>query len=168
MVQMLMLKNTLAEHHCCVRRVALQVLYHPLLKEYVGRTPLLYASAAGHYNIVQVLLNSNADINATDLDGRTALINAMDNGRDNIFSLLIEKGADVNKGEFDRGETPLHWAAKYAGRLHFAKMLLEKGADIKAEDDMGSTPLDYAVEAGNKEFQKLLKKSQKKWWLFWK
>ena len=43
------------------------------------------------------------------------------------------------------GETPLHWAAS-GGSPAVVDLLIARGADMKAEDDEGKTPADYAGE----------------------
>jgi ankyrin repeat protein len=50
----------------------------------------------GHTEIVQLLLEKGADVNAKNKYGRTALIYATERGYTEIVQLLLEKGADVN------------------------------------------------------------------------
>jgi len=71
-----------------------------------GGTPLLYAAAYGHKEIVELLIAADADLNVRDEDGKTTLHFAALNGRKVIVELLIAKGADVNAKDED-GETPL-------------------------------------------------------------
>src|SRR5690606_17724294 len=53
------------------------------------------ASANGNINIVQALLNANANINIADDSGLTPLMSAAYMGNDNLVSLLIQKGAFI-------------------------------------------------------------------------
>lgn len=55
----------------------------------------------------------------------------------------------------DDGQTPLHLAAIY-GHTGIAQYLLNKGADIKAQDISGTTPLHEAVRYGNIEIARQL------------
>ncbi len=55
----------------------------------------------------------------------------------------------------DDGQTPLHLAAIY-GHAGIAQYLLNKGADIKAQDISGTTPLHEAVRYGNSEIARQL------------
>ncbi|GAG32913.1 unnamed protein product, partial [marine sediment metagenome] len=57
--------------------------------------------------------------------------------------LLISGGAKVD-GRDERGQTPLHLAAKY-GLKDVAELLLTKGGDAKAFDNNGDTPLHLAA-----------------------
>ena len=62
---------------------------------------------------------------------------------------LIELGADINATTFLSWETPLHYACGY-GKIFAVRALLEKGADISAENGTGKTPLDLVkLEAKN-------------------
>ena len=69
-----------------------------------GRTPLIWASASGHLEIVKLLIEKGADVNAksTDgwansTDGWTALYWASKHDHPDIVRLLIKKGAIVNE-----------------------------------------------------------------------
>jgi ankyrin repeat protein len=53
--------------------------------------------------------------------------------------------------------TPLHESAA-SGRLEFATLLLEHGADVNAKTAEGKTPLDYAREHDRTEMVELLRK----------
>jgi ankyrin repeat protein len=55
----------------------------------------------------------------------------------------------------ERGETPLHWAAKSNSR-DVAELLIAKGADVNAEDKYGNTPLFAAVESNSRDVVELL------------
>lgn len=51
-------------------------------KRYVGNTPLHDATIAGHVNIVRILIDSKADVNATNNFNETALHYAVENSKD--------------------------------------------------------------------------------------
>uniref|UniRef100_A0A7N6B1A5 Arf-GAP domain-containing protein n=1 Tax=Anabas testudineus TaxID=64144 RepID=A0A7N6B1A5_ANATE len=55
---------------------------------------------------------------------------------------------DLNLFETEKGNTPLHVAAK-AGQVSQAELLTVYGADPGALDSSGKTPIDYAREAGH-------------------
>ena len=70
-----------------------------------------YLAFNGYKNIVNILLQNDADVNAADGDGLTPLHDAAYNGHTDIVDLLIENKADINAKDI-YGLTPLHWAGK--------------------------------------------------------
>ena len=65
----------------------------------------------------------------------------------------LAAGTDVNAKNV--GSTPLHWAAK-KGHKEIAELLIEKGADLNAKQNLGWTPLHNAASSGHKEIAELL------------
>uniref|UniRef100_A0A8C2HM56 G protein-coupled receptor kinase interacting ArfGAP 2b n=1 Tax=Cyprinus carpio TaxID=7962 RepID=A0A8C2HM56_CYPCA len=63
---------------------------------------------------------------------------------------LLSLGAQANFFHSEKGNTPLHVAAK-AGQLLQAELLTVYGADPGAPDSSGNTPIDYARQAGHQE-----------------
>ncbi|XP_034548875.1 ARF GTPase-activating protein GIT2a isoform X1 [Notolabrus celidotus] len=61
---------------------------------------------------------------------------------------LLSLGAQANFFHPEKGNTPLHVAAK-AGQVSQAELLTVYGADPGAPDSNGKTPIDYAKEAGH-------------------
>ena len=62
-----------------------------------GMTPLILASKFGHKDVVSVLLDYGADVEAKDIyRNLTAAWWASHNGHDDIVSLLRKHGATVN------------------------------------------------------------------------
>jgi hypothetical protein len=61
-----------------------------------GMTALLYASRWNNFDLVQMLVERGADINARNRNGSTALSIAQDNGNAQITEFLIERGAVQN------------------------------------------------------------------------
>ncbi|XP_061672338.1 ARF GTPase-activating protein GIT2a isoform X4 [Syngnathoides biaculeatus] len=61
---------------------------------------------------------------------------------------LLSLGAQANFFHPEKGNTPLHVAAK-AGQVSQAELLTVYGADPGAPDSNGKTPMDYAREAGH-------------------
>ncbi len=108
-----------------------------------------------------------------DGQGRTLLHVAAIHGRLEIARLLLERGLPVD-GRDAHGQTPLHAAAygihwippeRHGMRLYrgcgseqaaVARLLLERGADLRARDDRRSTPLHLAAKGGNLEVARLL------------
>jgi ankyrin repeat protein len=69
--------------------------------------------------------------------------------------LIVEHSQDVNAQGFKDRETPLH----VASRMDFgevARILLKHGADIKAEDRIGCSPLKRAAIEGHVEVTRVL------------
>jgi ankyrin repeat protein len=119
-------------------------------KDSRGATPLMYAAAFGNVTQMKLLLESGADVNAQNTFHATALIWA---GGDAVKSrLLIEHGADVNV-RTQQGRTALMAAAKRNGNADLVRLLLKKGADVKAPGDTTMIP---AAQSGDVEIMRLL------------
>eukprot|EP01125_Pyxidicula_operculata_P015009 TRINITY_DN5071_c0_g1_i1.p1 TRINITY_DN5071_c0_g1~~TRINITY_DN5071_c0_g1_i1.p1 ORF type:complete len:271 (-),score=59.99 TRINITY_DN5071_c0_g1_i1:131-943(-) len=57
---------------------------------------------------------------------------------------FIQDGADINERDWDRGNTPLHWASA-SGHLDSIEVLLEYGADVNISNKHGRTPLHVLI-----------------------
>jgi ankyrin repeat protein len=69
-----------------------------------GSTPLGDAAFHGNLEIVKLLIDQGADVNATNRDGNTPLIVAAFMCRTEVVQYLLERGASLNHKN-DRGET---------------------------------------------------------------
>jgi len=120
-------------------------------------TALHVASRNGHTEIVEMLLEKGAYVNAKTNEGITALNRASEKGHTETVARLLEKGADVNAKDSD-GWTALMWASRN-GHTETVTILLEEGADVNAKDNyfLGSTALDIAIKKEHPEIVKLLK-----------
>ena len=109
-------------------------------------TALLHACFFGHEEIVNLLLQRKANVNAETKQGNTALRIACDNGRVAVAQLLIDNNADVNvRNEY--GETALHEASSQ-GRDEIVRFLLENKADVDVRNQNGETALHKACVSG--------------------
>lgn len=87
---------------------------------------------------------------------------------EDIVKMLIEKGANVNATN-NKGDTSIHWAAKsgnyldflkfcrkykhflnFIGQTNVAKILIEYGADVKAENENKFTAMHDASQNGKR------------------
>ena len=122
-----------------------------------GRTLLHWACKYEFSNeeaIVARCIHLNASVDAQDNYGNTPLHYA---AWFSAVKLLTEAGADLRmltaeqakKQSFRDGRKSfLHWAAETGSEI-IAERCLQLGADVKAEDMYGETPLHYAAESGH-------------------
>ena len=95
--------------------------------------PLSCAVCWGRTDVVKVLIDNGADVNAKDDSGDTPLHWAAFTGARKITRMLIAAGADVNAKDSE-GWTPLHMAALH-GQGRIVRMLLAAGADPNISDN---------------------------------
>ena len=120
-----------------------------------GQSRLHIAAVNGNDDVVRVLLERGADINARTSTQRTPLHIAVEKWHDEVVRMLLERGADVNARNMWQA-TPLHIAA-FHGDDEVARMLLERGADINARTKDGETALDWANREGHTGVGELLR-----------
>lgn len=122
-----------------------------------GFTPLGLAAFFGQREVVELLLQQGADVNAVsrNVSGYTALTGAVAGGHREIVATLLAHGARADH-RYGPGYTPLHEAAA-SGKLEIARLLLDHGADPNAHTDDGKTPLALAVEKKQEKTDALLR-----------
>lgn len=96
-----------------------------------GVTPLCWAAFGGHAEIIELLIESGADVNAKNRDAGTALHGAAFLGQAEVVALLIQKGADTN-AKHESGDTPMDSANVDWGTTQFIAGLLEIEVDREA------------------------------------
>jgi ankyrin repeat protein len=111
-----------------------------------GIPAVMAATLFGDARLVDVLLAHHADPNAKGPGGTTALMWAVTDLA-KVRSLL-EHGASVNaKSDTDR--TALLVAASYPRTVDVLRLLLERGADLRAQDKGGATALSLAARSAD-------------------
>ncbi|DAZ94561.1 TPA: hypothetical protein N0F65_004177 [Lagenidium giganteum] len=141
------------------------------IRNEADETPLHFAARHDSVAIAQLLIDSNAEIDATTAAGATPLHYAAQSDAVNSAKLLISRGAAVTAREQEFEDTPLHVAAKSkaagvcalllddanvdvsatnrAGSVEVVKLLLNHGANIRdTMDTSGDTLLHLAVSVG--------------------
>merc|ERR1712012_997817 len=107
-----------------------------IVKEEVDQA-LHRASALGHYDVAELLIEHGADVNAEgETDGDSALCVAAQNNHYRVVKLLLKHGSDINLQSTKQEQTALHLAAS-TGRAIIAKSLIRAGCDLDLKDYMG-------------------------------
>lgn len=138
--------------------------------------------ALENYENTNFLIQNGANVNQANAFGKTPLFYAIEFNRLDIIKLLLDNGANVNQKYINNNEklalsanigsnTPyfitfcalehtsknvLMHAAAY-GNVEILKLLISKGANLNAVDDLGFNALDFALAAGKKENADYLK-----------
>ncbi|GMV90241.1 MAG: hypothetical protein AMXMBFR82_00190 [Candidatus Hydrogenedentota bacterium] len=120
----------------------------------LGKTPLHMAVTSGSSEMVQLLLDRGAEVNAHDRTGLTPLHVAAWWTATNRAQQLLDAGA--NPDALDHfGDTPLHVAAMQ-GRQAMTAFLARHGANLTIENLDGRTPLALAGVHGQEKTVHLL------------
>jgi ankyrin repeat protein len=124
------------------------------LEDGEGRTPLSYAAERGYEQVVKLLLDKGADVNAQGRPYGNALQAASARGHKQVVKLLLDKGADVNTQGRPYGNALC--AASNHGHKQVVKLLLDKGADVNTQGGAYSNALQAASDGGHEQVVKLL------------
>ncbi|KAK7955887.1 uncharacterized protein PG986_005109 [Apiospora aurea] len=124
-------------------------------------TPLMYATQAGHADIVHILLHSGADPGRCCRRGRTVLHRACERSAVDIVKQLVATPKDVLVNEFDQPPfkwTALTWAIMN-GRPEIVKLLLTRkdiDLDLQCPGDFNLNALHRAVADDEIEIAELI------------
>ncbi|MCA9718450.1 MAG: ankyrin repeat domain-containing protein [Myxococcales bacterium] len=120
----------------------------PELRGRDGLTPVHWACAAERWQeVLRLLLERGASVDARSLQGATPLMNAIQARSLEEARFLLGHGADPRAAD-RRGFTSTHRAAEM-GYLEFLELLLEHGADPRVAAE-GHTPRSLAEKKGEK------------------
>lgn len=115
----------------------------PSANDLKNPTALMMAAASGNLQLVHLLIERGADVNARKRDGSSALIYAVWHSSPKMIRSLLDQGADPNARLVD-GRSALVIAAEQ-DRLPVLTLLLAKGARARTTDAQGETPLILAA-----------------------
>ena len=107
-------------------------------------TALMWASAEGHGDVVRLLLESGAQVNAINEASYTALMYGAEGAHYDVVSHLLDFHADIQV--LNRYQETILMAIARAGFADLAQRLVSLGAEVNAVNWIGDTALYLAVE----------------------
>ncbi|KAG5028600.1 hypothetical protein AAZX31_05G078300 [Glycine max] len=119
-----------------------------------GQTLLHLAISQGRADLVQLLLEFEADVEALNRSGSTPLEAASSCNEALIVELLLAHKANTERSELSMFG-PIHHAAR-GGHVEVMRLLLLKGAKVDSLAKDGNTALHVAVEEHTKDCVRLL------------
>ncbi|KAJ6180200.1 hypothetical protein N7519_010661 [Penicillium mononematosum] len=112
-------------------------------KDKGGRTPLYFAAEKGHLDMVRLFLDWDVDDDPQHIELNAFLSEAAKIGDVPIVQLLLDRGADPNTR--DRGgQTPLICATE-SNAKSVMQLLLKRGVELEIKDHEGRTALSLAA-----------------------
>lgn len=124
-------------------------------------TPLMYVANFNDIEMMKLLAENGANVNAQDSHGQNAVMYAVFRHDTRMIDFLASKRANMNAGAFNdlaSGITALMVAAS-GGNIETVKALIRNGANVKAQNSKGNTALSVARYNGHTEIANLLKKN---------
>jgi ankyrin repeat protein len=108
-----------------------------------GNSALMKAVREARSDIAKEILDTNPELEISNVDGNTALWNACFGQDYKCVELLVKAGINLDKMN-DNGVTALMYSAS-AGKEDMVKLLLEAGANKTIENLDGFKAVDLAV-----------------------
>ncbi|XP_008799539.2 probable E3 ubiquitin-protein ligase XBOS33 [Phoenix dactylifera] len=127
--------------------------FNPCLAKYSTfgglNSPLHFAAAKGHNEIVMLLLENGAEVNSRNYCGQTALMQACRHGHWEVVQTLLLFRSNVTRADYLSGRTALHFAAA-DGHVRCIRLL---AADFvpSAPYDVTALSKDGGDNAGSKD-----------------
>jgi ankyrin repeat protein len=113
------------------------------------------ASYNGLAEVIRLLLQHNADVNAISPHNCTPLYWTSSQGHADVAQILLEHGADVDGASGCGLGTPLFWAVEN-GHFDVTLLLLERGANLQIRDGRNLNLFQMAMQNGNTQIAQLL------------
>lgn len=107
-----------------------------------GETPLISAISTGDDELVKLMLQRGADVEARCVDQMAPLMHAVNHQFPSVVEVLLSKGAALEATT--AGWTALHRAADMAN-VHVVSLLLARGADIEARGPKELSPKKHPL-----------------------
>ena len=115
-----------------------------------GQTPLHWAARIGKHEIVQQLLDADAEIDAQDHAGNTPLFSGAYSGNLRTLEQLILAGAKVRQKNYRQNQA-LIYASRDQSNVSLVKLLVQAGAFIHCRNNHNITPFNAAAIANRAE-----------------
>jgi ankyrin repeat protein len=125
----------------------------PNVRDAEGTPALMAAALFADADMVELLLKRGANPNLADESGATALMWSVPD-RTKVQRLLA-RGAAVD-ARSESGRTALLVAASYPGTVDLLRVLLARGADLRAQDRAGTSALALAVRSADVDVVRFL------------
>jgi ankyrin repeat protein len=109
-----------------------------------------------HFDIADVLIIYNCNINCCNAKGSKAIHIAVKERKSLAICRLIEIGLRINCVDF-HNKTPLHYAARL-GDTEIGKLLIDLGAELSPLDYKGRSPAGLAEEKEHFNFSDTLER----------
>lgn len=117
-----------------------------------GETALMIAAANGSRNVVKLLIANKANLNAATKDGTTALMIASED--ETSLDFLLDSSANMDQVD-EKGRSALYYAIA-SSQIKKLEILLKRGADSRLRDNLGMTPLEYAIQIANPDVKQAI------------
>lgn len=129
------------QSHLEAARILFKYGADPNVVDDSGNTPAQYLIMECNPAMVELFLENGADFLIADARGISSLELTIHMDRADILDVLLRRGLDVNVRLID-GKRPLHVASSRRWPRSM-RLLLKNGADTRAVDDSGLTPVYY-------------------------
>ena len=100
--------------------------------------------------VLQMIIDHGADVNATNNKNLTALVMACEKGNIDAINVLLNAGADTSIVSV-YGNTWLHFAVLGGSNKAILHRIFDHGTDVNAVNNEGATSLMLACETGQRE-----------------
>ncbi|RGP63215.1 ankyrin repeat [Fusarium longipes] len=123
------------------------------IKDSKGQTALMMAVGSKNKQIVELLINQDANINLQDLDGMTALVHSVRNDLQEITELLLQRGANTCVEDF-KGLTAFDYAID-RGNTQLCRHVLERLTEQERPGFVGRKRMAAACKNGHTDIIRL-------------